>query len=330
MGKLYNVKESPGKGKGVFAKKAIPAGTVIMRDRPAMKVDCGTRQPTDDEVKQAFNKLDKDQQQQFITLHEGHRPFKTKLLRIFKANCFGAEGTEAVYLNISRINHACMPNAEPRREGNQLEETEIITTKPIAKGEEILWCYSSFLNGMVRQQRQNWVSTYYGFKCSCATCSSSPKQVSVSDARRQRYRVLDYKLKGYEPPDFSFIDNLTNATQSDEQETVKLVPLMLPLTMSEEASYNVLAARLVEAEGLVGKDLAMFYAGAATALQRQIEQLQDASMVVFGFVQNVIVWLTKAKDIMRTVRGAESKEYKDMESRCKILQQMNQLVGARV
>ena len=90
--KLYEVKTSPSKGNGVFATRAISAGTIVMKDKVAItiKKDPPTIQPVD--VDKAVSALHTADQERFFALHEGSRPYSSRAFRIYKANAFGSEG----------------------------------------------------------------------------------------------------------------------------------------------------------------------------------------------------------------------------------------------
>ena len=124
----------------MFATKSIAPGTIIVRDKIAlhlMRPHIG--QSTSDQVQQAFSRLNAKDQKKFLQLHEGHRAFDTKLLRIYKANAFSNDDSSChIYPNISNINHSCVPNAElePGDDSNSGLKA-VRATQQISKGEEV-------------------------------------------------------------------------------------------------------------------------------------------------------------------------------------------------
>ncbi|KAI7082940.1 hypothetical protein KC352_g41149, partial [Hortaea werneckii] len=87
MESWYEVKPSLERGGlGVFASRTIPPGTVIMHDPAVMKLKLKHIQFTDEEIRDSFNLLSDPDKIRVLKLHEGHRPFKTRLMRIYKAN----------------------------------------------------------------------------------------------------------------------------------------------------------------------------------------------------------------------------------------------------
>lgn len=136
MSKLYAIKTSPGKGRGVFATKAIAAGTQIMKDRVALRVQKHGPSVREADVLKRFNLLNKADQERFLGLHEGKRQYNLKArysgsgrVRLLQtthrrvltpraANVFGGDGSTTLYFEVSLINHACVPNVACGQDGD--------------------------------------------------------------------------------------------------------------------------------------------------------------------------------------------------------------------
>lgn len=88
MAKMYAIKTSPGKGRGIFATKAIASGTMIMKDRVAMKVHKMGPSIREADVMKRFDLLSKANQERFLELHEGNRQYESKIFRIWKGMYF--------------------------------------------------------------------------------------------------------------------------------------------------------------------------------------------------------------------------------------------------
>ena len=312
MAKLYEVKQSPGKGHGVFTTQSIASGTTIIHDKTVMKlVAFPGVQLSHQQVRQAFTQLSTDDQSEFLKLHEGNRPLQTKLLRIYKANAFGNDKHQWINIVVSKINHSCVPNAEflgPNLEG----EVRVVAVKPIEKGEEISICYNDVFEGATKSQRNNTFKTCYNFTCTCPACTMGASHTALSDARRCIIRHLSYKLLGYEPPSFSFMDGLNSLTAETPAFLAgqRVYPLRTALTIYEETAYNFLLARLREAEGLKASSVADAHANAAQALLSKMSEIDG--MVVLPAAQNVIDWMTRAVTAMDTARGSASPEAEQM------------------
>jgi hypothetical protein len=109
-----------GKGLGTVATRDIEAFTLLYTESPAGIAVEKPRQPhiTMASIAEACRKMGPDIRARFDALHEGSRPFQTREMRIWKTNAFlwdpveDRNGFSAIFLNISRINHSCLPNAE--------------------------------------------------------------------------------------------------------------------------------------------------------------------------------------------------------------------------
>lgn len=82
-----------------------------MRDKETMITGL---KPNEYDTQKAFNQLDDEDKQRFMELDEGTRSYKTKVHRIYRTNAFASgDGSYCfVYLDVSKINHSCTPNAE--------------------------------------------------------------------------------------------------------------------------------------------------------------------------------------------------------------------------
>jgi len=324
MAAVYDVKRSPNKGFGVFAKYALPPGTLILQDKTIMRLPSKSTQYTDEEVHQAFEQLSEKDQARVLERHEGHRAFKTKLMRIFKANAFGDQHYTRLYPNVSRINHSCVPNAEMGAGDDNDDETKVIATQAIGKGEEIFISYK-ILEDMTMRQRNNCLHAYYGFLCLCVTCTLAPSERTLSDTRRQLTRVLSAKVAGHEPPDFRLVNYLSQATVESLARYIGHAhePLMKPLTLSEKTAYNLMLAKLLEAEDLTTTRIPQLCRSAAYHLAEQMEQ--NPYILILPCAQNVISWMEKAIEVATAVSGSGSKLAKSLQEDWKEWQEGEQL-----
>ncbi|KAK5134264.1 hypothetical protein LTR08_006808 [Meristemomyces frigidus] len=298
---VYEGRPSPGGGNGVFAKKDIKPGTTIMKDQMVMQITKSGPQHTDDEVRHAFNQLRPDQQAQFLALHEGSRTFKTRLLRIYKANAFGHGNVSHIYLDISRINHACVPNAElDLGPDDTSASVTVVAIRPILRDEEVLICYNPMFSSMTAQQRGNLLRAYYGFACSCTSCLLQGHRRMLSDARRRLIKAVMFPLHGNIPPDFDQFNTLTVAN-AETTPGVASRDLAVPLSHSTHCGYSLLLTQLLEAENMEGVDLASAYFGAASSLMSQMVAMDD--IIVLQSAKNVKCWSEKSIEIMTKVRG---------------------------
>ncbi|KAF2160304.1 hypothetical protein M409DRAFT_29158 [Zasmidium cellare ATCC 36951] len=248
----YTIKDSPGKGKGVFASKAIDPGATIIKDPVAIKINKDPPSIDETDVDKAFGLLSKADQDRFMALHEGSRPYPSRTFRIYKANAFGSKGVGRLYLDVSLINHSCVANAEVMEQDNGVD---VLAVKPIAKGEEVFITYNLTFTKMIKKHRQICTRVYYGFECDCSACRLPPRKQALSDSRRQILNVMTSNLDDMQPVDFRFIDFLGTLSPKQAEDPRMLrgmqqFPLQKPLSAQQKAAYSFLVARFLEAEGL--------------------------------------------------------------------------------
>jgi hypothetical protein len=294
MLKVYEIKTSPGTGMGVFATKDIPAGTTIMQDHAVMHLPQDSQ--TEKQVLGALKALSPKDQTRFQELHEGSADVPGKHLRIYQADMFGNEDTRIsyIYLEVSCLNHSCMPNAELRERTGKTaeEETDIVATAKIAKGEEVHINYRcKDFDGMTHEQRNKLLAAYYAFRCACPVCALPPEKLVLSDARRQLIEHVTWKQQGYTAPDVRSADRMTPAEVQKHSPSLwhAVNPLEKPLSTQELVQCNVLLANLREAEGLLDERTALFYKEAA----HHLVTLQQKELLIFASVEFIRVWMKK-------------------------------------
>ena len=162
----------PGKGLGTVATRCINRGEIIIAERPLVKRDEDVRTGQTHEYsggnrEDALNKL--------LTLCQASKG-KDAVERVLKANSFVVqEGaytrfpvrwTRLAFLNISRVNHSCSPNAEFVYHAADATAT-VKALKPIAPGDEV--CINYGAEGAL-SERQDFLSRSFEFDCRCERC----------------------------------------------------------------------------------------------------------------------------------------------------------------
>lgn len=187
---LFEIKDIPGKGKGLVARFNISSGTRILCEKPL--VIC--RPQSSHEELETFlvaklKSMSKTSQRQFLALHNNF-PGKYPFSGIFKTNalpCGSGSPVGAVYPTVCFINHSCLPNAH--NNWNEAEEHETIhAIRPIEKGTEITIPYD---HGGTQSKRQAFLEKSFGFTCTCSGCTLSPALLQASDNRRTQIQSLD-------------------------------------------------------------------------------------------------------------------------------------------
>ncbi|KAJ5351535.1 hypothetical protein N7452_000509 [Penicillium brevicompactum] len=181
---LIEVRESDGKGLGVFAKCDIPQGTRVISEPPLLEVSLEDRDAN--MILAAFKQLPLPQQEQYLALHEyAAEGFKRgieaevgqlweeipeldrKVLSIWAPNAF-----INVFLLAARINHSCLPNLQYGWHP-ELKHQTFHAVCDIPAGTELTVSYIGPINGN-KMQRQEELKDW-GFTCSCVVCEDTPE-----------------------------------------------------------------------------------------------------------------------------------------------------------
>lgn len=255
---MFRVSHAGAKGYGVFATRPIARGTRIMADRILLSID-----NKDTSVLDAAARLSPEDRRRLLSLSMNNAKKESlsylaaaawgsfpslaaigearDLLNVFYNNNFslsGTSGKRAVFLNVARLNHSCVPNAQGNLNtalpGSQFT---IHALREIADGEEIT---ISYLHDelAIRSARQRRLQEGYGFECACGICSieDSGERHEQSQQRRLKIREMLAAFSG--------------------QQTA-------PGGASREFLLTKEVIDTYEQEGLAGRELASLYFAAA-------------------------------------------------------------------
>ncbi|OIW29330.1 SET domain-containing protein [Coniochaeta ligniaria NRRL 30616] len=197
----YTVRDIPGKGKGLFATRRIERGQVFMEDYPSVLADV-----------EFPGKVRRDQGQLLLQRAIGQLAQSEEVLSLARSSITGAPVQEdvmrtntfgitvgersrmALFPKISRINHACNPNAFTRFAESTLVN-RVIAFRDIEPGEEITISYLEI--GLPFEERQRGLRNRWGFQCTCELCSAAAADTETSDRRRERIRAVRQEVLGY-------------------------------------------------------------------------------------------------------------------------------------
>jgi hypothetical protein len=93
---------------------------------------------------------------------------------------------------VSMINHSCEPNITWTFEGRELR---VITTQPIAAGEEVNFSYIGGLGNY--QKRRQLLKERWSFNCVCPLCNEGPKGLCSQEAGELGKRILALMESGW-------------------------------------------------------------------------------------------------------------------------------------
>jgi hypothetical protein len=196
------VKESTGKGLGVFATTDIPRGARVLAEEPLLKVDEEYGSAKD--ILPAFERLSVSQKNSYLQLRgyagaafkrsaekeigrawQAMSLMEREILAIWAANAFGH-----VYLLGSRFNHSCIPNINFAYNPALHKET-FHAVRDITAGEELTITY---IDGMNRKKRQRQVELdKRGFVCDCQACENTKDGERKEEIRAEMFN-LDQEL----------------------------------------------------------------------------------------------------------------------------------------
>lgn len=179
-----DVKTTKDRGLGVFATQRIPVGSLILSERPTLKVN--HMDIAVEELLVKLKALPLGDQAGFALLHNA---FPQQGLRgVVKTNGFRipddrdtlqqSVGEIGMYFQAARINHACLFNGQ-HTVNNCSDVLTVYATRDIEKGEEITINYSNPF--MTREGRQADLQKDYRFECKCELCTKDDATTTVDD-----------------------------------------------------------------------------------------------------------------------------------------------------
>ncbi|KAE8451346.1 hypothetical protein EG329_003975 [Mollisiaceae sp. DMI_Dod_QoI] len=161
LGTLIEIRESEGRGLGMFALKDILPGTCLLVETPLLILH---KVETDAAIEGIVDALSQEKKQIFMSLsrHIGDES-ESLVARIMDCNSFSIMDGKAsgVFETASRINHCCVPNSEYGwRES--IKRLVVWNRFKLLEGEEVTIDYGHGKKSL----REN-----YGFDCDCGVCT---------------------------------------------------------------------------------------------------------------------------------------------------------------
>ncbi|KAF2087263.1 SET domain-containing protein [Saccharata proteae CBS 121410] len=168
------LRQSPGRGWGVFTTVARARGEVLMREQAMISIPPGgTCLPG---LLSAFASFDEEEKATYMRLYNAHAtsgsPRNETVRQIFRTNAFGCnkEGWR-LYNDISRINHSCAPNCV---QGWSEDEGwgEAMAVEDIPAGAEITISYIALEAEQMDKigHRHVMLNGMWEFVCGCPRC----------------------------------------------------------------------------------------------------------------------------------------------------------------
>lgn len=221
---LIEVILTPDRGYAVYTTSRVPAGTLILAERPIIRLtateEASSSISVEEALAQHFSALPKSSQKAYLKLHDSQKASFSRIKSIYFSNCYdlgkadtgSRHGGSAIGLLASRINHSCILNVQfsfadviPSHLANSVKEVNadtdpdhneglmlFYTLRNLPAGRELLANYDSIF--MSTEQRQVKQQMYYGFQCNCEACTGMTDFWSKSDERRKEMSKLKAQI----------------------------------------------------------------------------------------------------------------------------------------
>ncbi|KAK4124333.1 SET domain-containing protein [Parathielavia appendiculata] len=201
-GAPYKVVEMPGKGRGLVAVRDIKQYEEILLDYATLLVDIEftTKVPAVLGYRLLHAAVDRlSDPASVLDLGQSNGFAQDVVENVVRTNAFHTNLGEvphlAVYPAVSRINHACKPNAYTRFMPETLQ-VSVAAARDIPTGEEISISYIPL--GQPTPERQRRLHKW-GFTCTCSLCSAPEAEREASDARRREIeRLRDDAVRAFQ------------------------------------------------------------------------------------------------------------------------------------
>ena len=225
----FTIRDSPGKGRGLFATRQIKEGQIISDEYPLITLQAAVS--LEEFKANIYPNIDQETKAKILQLNDPSNAIKTldtvtiealvrkntmgmaywmeapsdevqKIYRIIAGNDTQICGQESLYSNttqlglyktFSLINHACVPNATSSWVMGDFLRHQIRAIMPIEKGQEILvsyWCDAKLVYGS-RETRQQYLLEIRGFWCECSECSLEGKDLEQNERMRAEVRETE-------------------------------------------------------------------------------------------------------------------------------------------
>ncbi|CAK7226248.1 hypothetical protein SBRCBS47491_006167 [Sporothrix bragantina] len=226
----YTVKPTPGKGLGVVATRKIAQGEIAMLDLPALLLSKAFLEdaaplPRRRLIRRGLSQLPAATQERVYALSTstGGDVVDAILGTNTISLTLGMNQMHlGLYPELSRINHACNPNAYYRFSHRTLT-IEVVAYRDIQPGEEITISYAQLTQS--RTERRLFLQNNWHFNCSCSLCRADADAMTLSEDRRRDMRKLQATLVQASRAGEYDLALLTAETLQDVTEAEGVTPL---------------------------------------------------------------------------------------------------------
>ncbi|KAF8179930.1 hypothetical protein K438DRAFT_1603255 [Mycena galopus ATCC 62051] len=240
----FCIRESDGRnGLGMFAAQNIPVGGLITVERPiivAPYIIAVQTHSESDFYTALLHRLSPDTVARFMELANSKPASECDMLEgIMRTNAIGIAldvpdvphpelpTHRGIFLNISRCNHSCGPNAKWQWDAASLS-LSLVALRPIQAGQEITVAYVT--PTCSRTERRSKLKTMYNFSCRCEICARPASLTCKSDAARAELHMIWPSLPSFEEwcldpdmGDYALIDVHLRAASLIESEGLEML-----------------------------------------------------------------------------------------------------------
>ena len=278
---LYIIKESPGKGLGMFATTKIRKGTRILAEKPfftlAKSPELSWSDPyAQNDKSEAFDRLPTSKRLKYMQLHCPKRTDCSVLVSIYEANCYEMGSGDCVCSETSRINHSCIPNAHYSWNDN-IRRLTVHAVKDIPKGEEITVSYCSGFCTLKGRRRKLMP---YVFTCLCSACQEDTDFGRLSRNRRREMVDLRQEIEEFQ----------------DDSRAARA-----KYTYCDEQSAILKILRVIDEEGLVHEKSMVYRDAVDWALEK-------------GYREVALKYASKELEVDLCCAGKDSPSYQETKS----------------
>ena len=278
---LYIIKESPGKGLGMFATTDIQKGTRILTEKPFFTLATSPELSWSDpyapnDISEAFDRLTNRKRLKYMQLHCPKRKDCSVLVSIYEANCYEMGQGDCICYEASRINHSCVPNSHYSWNDN-IRRLTVHAVKDIHEGEEITVSYCSGFRTLEGRRRK---LKPYVFTCLCPACQEDTEFGRLSRIRRREMVDLRQEIADYQ--------NNSRAARAK-------------YFHGDEQSAILKMLRVIDEEGLVHEKSMAYRDAVDWALEK-------------GYREAALKYASKELDVDLCCAGKDSPSYQETKS----------------
>ncbi|KAJ7072827.1 hypothetical protein C8F01DRAFT_1362097 [Mycena amicta] len=223
----------------------------------------------------AVNRMDEDRRKAFMDLHNSHTEDGSgPIVGRIRTNGVGVGGLRpgekgktgmytAICEHISRLNHSCSPNTQPKLDRASLA-FRLYAVRDIAAGEEPTFQY---IDTQCSKVDRNKALEPYDFQCTCPACT---EPTTESDARREA-------IRGFTPTIAAWVRNRQLPDDWLINKSTELLELIEKEQLQHLDAYYLAASAIMESYICLG-DAERASEWAARVKQRPWSDLYDDSV----------------------------------------------------